>query len=93
MQEQDIWHSQANLHLRSNSNSTTHLLDSAFHRSYRALQLAEETVRSNKLAEKLAAARHASSSSPVYTQLAGAEEAKRKAEQHAENMRQVWNRA
>ena len=50
-------------------------------------------MQSKKLAEKLAAARHASSSAPLHAQLASAEEAKRKAEQHAENLRQVCTRA
>ena len=52
-------------------------------------QVAEEQARSRKLAEKLAAARSASSSAPAHAQLASADEAKRRAEQHAENMRQV----
>lgn len=54
------------------------------------VQVAEERARSKKLAEKLAAVRQASSSTPVHAQLACAEEAKRRAEQHAETLRQVW---
>ena len=54
------------------------------------VQVAEEQARSKRLAEKLAAARHASGSTPMHAQLASAEDGKRKAEQHAEHMRQVW---
>ena len=53
------------------------------------MQVAEEQARSKKLTEKLAAARHASGSPPAHAQLASAEDAKRRAEQHAENLRQV----
>ena len=52
--------------------------------------MAEEQARSKRLAEKLAAARHALGRTPMHAQLASAEDGKRKAEQHAEHMRQVW---
>lgn len=54
------------------------------------VQVAEEQARSKRLAEKLAAARHALGSTPMHVQLRSAEDGKRKAEQHAEHMRQVW---
>ena len=53
------------------------------------MQVAEEQAQSKKLTEKLAAARYASSSPPAHAQIASAEDAKRSAEQRAENLRQV----
>ena len=53
------------------------------------MQVAEERERARKLAEKLAAARHASSAAAVRAQLASAEDAKCKANQHAEHLRQA----
>ena len=53
------------------------------------VQVAEERERARKLAEKLAAARHASSAAAARAQLASVEDARCKANQHAEHLRQA----
>lgn len=52
----------------------------------------DEQARCRKLTEKLAAAKSASSSAAVHLQLTSAEDAKREAEQRAEQLRQVLTR-